>query len=86
MKHSLVTPVPIRLMHWFVYSCRAMQCIQRGVSHATAAQVLHPADSLDSGALSDGYVCAWLHPLPPCNCFLFAPVPRLCNIFLLSQI
>ena len=39
-----------------------------------AVQVLHPADSFSSGAINDGYICAWLHSLPPCLCIVIAQV------------
>jgi hypothetical protein len=38
------------------------------------AQVLHAAQPLPGGALSDGYLCAWLNSLPPCCCIVIAQV------------
>jgi hypothetical protein len=43
-------------------------------SYVVMAQVLHPSDSVSSGAISDGYLCAWLNALPPCTCIIIAQV------------
>jgi hypothetical protein len=36
--------------------------------------MLHPSDSLSNGAISDGYMCAWLNSLPPCTVIVIAQV------------
>jgi hypothetical protein len=46
----------------------------RMFSYFLLAQVLHPSDSVSSGAISDGYLCAWLNALPPCTCIIIAQV------------